>query len=104
VQGKPEHFLGVAAVVFEDDVAAKKAKESLHNATLGGMLLREHTISYGRPLYDQEPTNTLMILGTPTTPDTAYDFRRVLDELEGIERYKLSEFYLNPFGRHVTHK
>ncbi|KAH7334087.1 hypothetical protein B0J17DRAFT_675267 [Rhizoctonia solani] len=87
--GEPDNFLGVAAVVFEDNTAAQRAKERLHEMTLGGTLLRDHNISFGRPLYEDEPTNTLMLLGTPTSQDAAYDFRRLLDSFDCIKRYKL---------------
>ncbi|KAJ1303783.1 hypothetical protein OPQ81_008206 [Rhizoctonia solani] len=86
---EPGNFLGVAAVAFEDTISAERAKERLHGMTLGGMLLREHNITFGRPLYEDRPTDTLMLLGTPTSPDAAYDFRRVLDTFDCIRRYKL---------------
>ncbi|KAG8740026.1 hypothetical protein FRC11_000433 [Ceratobasidium sp. 423] len=87
--GEPDNFLGVAAVAFEDTMSAERAKERLHELTLGGMLLRDHNISYGRPLYEDRPTDTLMLLGTPVSPDPAYDFRRLLDTFDCIKRYKL---------------
>ncbi|CAE6514625.1 unnamed protein product [Rhizoctonia solani] len=87
--GEPNNFLGVAAVAFEDTVSAERAKERLHEATLGGLLLREHNLAFGRPLYEDQPTNALMLLGTPTSPDAAYDFRRVLDTFDCVQRYKL---------------
>ncbi|CAE6353985.1 unnamed protein product [Rhizoctonia solani] len=86
---EPGNFLGVAAVAFEDVAAAERAKETLHGTTLNDMLLREHNIAFGRPLYEDRPTDTLMLLGTPTSRDAAYDFRRVLDTFDCIERYKL---------------
>ncbi|EUC61595.1 RNA recognition motif protein [Rhizoctonia solani AG-3 Rhs1AP] len=87
--GEPDNFLGVAAVAFEDTVSAEQAKDKLLGVTLAGTLVREHNISFGRPLYVDKPTDTLMVLGTPTSPDAAYDFRRVLDSFDCIERYKL---------------
>lgn len=87
--GKPGTFLGVAGIAFADVTSATRAKERLHNETLGGVLLRDHNIVYGRPLYEDEPTNTLMILGTTKDQDEAFDFRRKLDEFSCIERYKL---------------
>ncbi|CAE6497546.1 unnamed protein product [Rhizoctonia solani] len=87
--GEPDNFLGVAAVAFEDTISAERAKERLHEVTLGGTLLREHNITFGRPLYEDRPTDTLMLLGTPTSADAAYDFRRVLDTFDCIKRYKL---------------
>ncbi|CAE6480063.1 unnamed protein product [Rhizoctonia solani] len=87
--GEPDNFLGVAAVAFEDTMSAERARERLLGLTLAGMLLRDHNVSFGRPLYENEPTNTLMVLGTPTSPDAAYDFRRLLDSFECIQRYKL---------------
>ncbi|CAE6352232.1 unnamed protein product [Rhizoctonia solani] len=86
---EPGNFLGVAAVAFEDTMTAERAKERLYEMTLGGMLLREHNITFGRPLYEDHPTNTLMLLGTPTSREAAYDFRRVLDTFDCVKRYKL---------------
>ncbi|CUA75803.1 Fer-1-like protein 5 [Mus musculus] [Rhizoctonia solani] len=87
--GEPDNFLGVAAVAFEDTQSAEQARESLFESTLGGVLLREHNIAFGRSLYETQPTNTLMLLGTPTSTDAAYDFRRLLDTFSCIQRYKL---------------
>lgn len=89
---KPDHkFLGIVAIAFEDIESAIKARANLHNTHLGEVLLREHNLVYGRPLYDEAPTNTLMILGTPRSADAAYDFRRVLDRFSCVKRYKLGE-------------
>ncbi|KAB5589003.1 hypothetical protein CTheo_7553 [Ceratobasidium theobromae] len=69
---KPDHkFLGIVAIAFEDIESAIKARANLHNTHLGEVLLREHNLVYGRPLYDEAPTNTLMILGTPRSADAA---------------------------------
>ncbi|GAB1522177.1 hypothetical protein RhiTH_005289 [Rhizoctonia solani] len=81
---EPGNFLGVAAVAFEDVTTAERAKERLYGTTVGGMLIQEHNLSFGRSLYEDGPTNTLMVLGTPTSPDAAFDFRRLLDTFEGF--------------------
>ncbi|CAE6380834.1 unnamed protein product [Rhizoctonia solani] len=86
---EPGNFLGVAAVAFEDVTTAERAKERLYGTTVGGMLIQEHNLSFGRSLYEDGPTNTLMVLGTPTSPDAAFDFRRLLDTFECVQRYKL---------------
>ncbi|KAG9081495.1 hypothetical protein FRC06_005533 [Ceratobasidium sp. 370] len=86
---RDQGFIGVVNVAFEDTESAIDAKKSLVGASLGGVELREHNIQYGRPLWDEKPTTTLMMIGTPKEPSGAEKVRRMLAALDGVTRYKI---------------
>lgn len=91
VTSKENHFLGAAGVAFVDAEAAADAKEALLGASIGDVVLRDHNLAFGRPLYDHMPTNTLMIIGTPTDEEGIEEVRSMIEALPGVERHTPGE-------------
>ncbi|KAG8740448.1 hypothetical protein FRC10_004313 [Ceratobasidium sp. 414] len=71
---RDQGFLGVISIAFNDTESAVDAKKYLIGASLGGVELREHNVQYGRPLWDEKPTTTLIITGIPREPREANKF------------------------------
>ncbi|KAG8796111.1 hypothetical protein FRC12_004863 [Ceratobasidium sp. 428] len=82
-------FVGAVGIAFRDTESAIDAKKSLIGASLGGMELREHNIEFGRPLWDERPTTTLMLIGTPREPRGADWMKGILASIDGVTRYKV---------------
>lgn len=88
---KDQEFLGAAGVAFVDAQAAADAKEALLGSSIGDVILRDHNLAFGRPLYDEMPTRHLMIIGTPTDEEGLEEVRTMIEALPGVERYTIGE-------------
>ena len=91
VTSKENQFLGAAGVAFRDAEAAADAKEALPGASIGDVVLREHNLAFGRPLYDEMPTKTLMLIGTPTDDEGVEEVRSMIEALPGVTRQNPGE-------------
>ncbi|QRV80921.1 RNA recognition motif protein [Ceratobasidium sp. AG-Ba] len=87
---REQNFVGAVNVVFEDIESAVKAREEIISTSLGGTTLRENDVKFGRPLWEDGPTTTLMIIGIAKQETAVRRMRQILASLDGVTRYKLS--------------